>query len=538
MSGAVSDAFTGTGGADGAAGPADAPLVGWSGLPPVVSRMAQTDSGSPATEPREVVPQDLPVRPAPSGAGSGSETTSGSPAGASKPLVGSTGMPPVVSRMAQTESASAPAGAHSASHDSAGSSDSAGPDAHPAADLPVRPVDLFGTPRDSGVPGAVVPATPVELAAPASTAEVSVPSTPAEVVQRTSATTPATPSGADAAVRPEPPAGPVSMPPLPVVSRSVANPADRSPRPSDPGSPPAAPHAGQPTEVPLIGSTGFSPFVAALGQPEEPAPEVQDVPVVARTTGVPDSSTTAGPAPIVAPGNEHGAPAVVQRSSASAPLPVAPPSLLWPPPPTPNAAPASPAPGRPLTSEQPLTLQHDPGEHVATTPSPVQRVSYDVPAQRSAETGRTAPPVPLRTPPPPEATPPAVVAPEQPLPVMRTAETETRTVLAVPLQRMFGDLADQPAEPAHVAQWQAPVQRDQIPTSPVVVQAEAVADIGTPSPSAGPAPTPAPAGAPAAAPATDLDEMAKRLYEPLSARLRAELWLDRERAGLVIERRH
>ena len=32
---------------------------------------------------------------------------------------------------------------------------------------------------------------------------------------------------------------------------------------------------------------------------------------------------------------------------------------------------------------------------------------------------------------------------------------------------------------------------------------------------------------------TDLDEMARRLYEPLSARLRAELWLDRERAGVM-----
>jgi hypothetical protein len=31
----------------------------------------------------------------------------------------------------------------------------------------------------------------------------------------------------------------------------------------------------------------------------------------------------------------------------------------------------------------------------------------------------------------------------------------------------------------------------------------------------------------------DLDELARRLYEPLTARLRAELWLDRERAGVM-----
>jgi hypothetical protein len=54
-----------------------------------------------------------------------------------------------------------------------------------------------------------------------------------------------------------------------------------------------------------------------------------------------------------------------------------------------------------------------------------------------------------------------------------------------------------------------------------------------------PTSTPAPIGAPAAgAPAgADLDEMARRLFEPLSARLRAEFWLDRERAGLMTDAR-
>jgi hypothetical protein len=45
------------------------------------------------------------------------------------------------------------------------------------------------------------------------------------------------------------------------------------------------------------------------------------------------------------------------------------------------------------------------------------------------------------------------------------------------------------------------------------------------------------APAPAAPAGTDLDEMARRLFEPLSARLRAELWLDRERAGLMTDLR-
>jgi hypothetical protein len=38
---------------------------------------------------------------------------------------------------------------------------------------------------------------------------------------------------------------------------------------------------------------------------------------------------------------------------------------------------------------------------------------------------------------------------------------------------------------------------------------------------------------PAGAKPPDLDELARRLYEPLTARLRAELWLDRERAGVT-----
>ena len=33
----------------------------------------------------------------------------------------------------------------------------------------------------------------------------------------------------------------------------------------------------------------------------------------------------------------------------------------------------------------------------------------------------------------------------------------------------------------------------------------------------------------------NIDELARRLYEPLAARLREELWLDRERAGWMTE---
>ena len=74
-------------------------------------------------------------------------------------------------------------------------------------------------------------------------------------------------------------------------------------------------------------------------------------------------------------------------------------------------------------------------------------------------------------------------------------------------------------------------------------------DSATPSPE--PAPEPAPASAPTpamgavttAAPAGvghggDVDELVNRLYDPLAARLRAELWLDRERAGVLMDLGH
>ncbi len=60
--------------------------------------------------------------------------------------------------------------------------------------------------------------------------------------------------------------------------------------------------------------------------------------------------------------------------------------------------------------------------------------------------------------------------------------------------------------------------------------------VGTrpPAPSAAPA---GPAGPAAPLSGAELEEMARRLYEPLSARLRTELWQDRERSGLLTDLR-
>ncbi|HEY5978607.1 MAG TPA: hypothetical protein VIT41_03140 [Microlunatus sp.] len=57
------------------------------------------------------------------------------------------------------------------------------------------------------------------------------------------------------------------------------------------------------------------------------------------------------------------------------------------------------------------------------------------------------------------------------------------------------------------------------------------------APSAGTSAAPPPAAAAQPPSGAELEEMARRLYEPLSARLRAELWQDRERSGLLTDLR-
>ena len=82
---------------------------------------------------------------------------------------------------------------------------------------------------------------------------------------------------------------------------------------------------------------------------------------------------------------------------------------------------------------------------------------------------------------------------------------------------------------------QAPSVQRQTGDAPVAAPDTGAATSGG-SPAAAPSPA-APGHALAAPSSAELEELAKRLYEPLSARFRAELWLDRERAGLVTDRR-
>ncbi len=59
------------------------------------------------------------------------------------------------------------------------------------------------------------------------------------------------------------------------------------------------------------------------------------------------------------------------------------------------------------------------------------------------------------------------------------------------------------------------------------------ADVQAPTPPAGAAPSPL-----AGLDTADLEDLARRLFDPLAARLRTELWLDRERAGFLTDPRY
>ena len=106
-----------------------------------------------------------------------------------------------------------------------------------------------------------------------------------------------------------------------------------------------------------------------------------------------------------------------------------------------------------------------------------------------------------------------------------TAAVSSRTV---GLAELFALTAAQPSAENSTVQRLA---ESEPPAEPTVQSAEA---------SASPAPTAAPAaggGLPAAPTAAELEDIAQRLYEPMASRIRAELWQDRERAGLLTDLR-
>jgi hypothetical protein len=109
--------------------------------------------------------------------------------------------------------------------------------------------------------------------------------------------------------------------------------------------------------------------------------------------------------------------------------------------------------------------------------------------------------------------------------------TPPQPIRTMSLQQMF----EQVQEPSPMADPSTPgagapaaVQRDSVPSGPAA---------STTAAPPGPV-TAAAAGVGAGSGSGNTDELATRLYEPLVARIKAELWLDRERAGVLTDPRY
>lgn len=335
------------------------------------------------------------------------------------------------------------------------------------------------------------------------------PATPPDLVTRPSPTTATATATATATSLPagdggsatsvSPPAVPnllTSPSPPPVEVVPVPAPLQRS---TGSGQPAAQPRAGGRVAVPPTGEL-LPPHQAvpppALQRAARSAGPVTDPPPVA-----PLAETAGEPEPAPAPGEPPACEVVaterfVEPAAPAPPAPPAGPSLALPPAAgtvqrlgVGGIAAAAPAAG-----PVPTTVAVTPGAR----PMPPTRI-----VQRQTQ---------------PVGTPPHVAPANRPL----------APLPGVSFATMFAAADAAPGDGGSTT-----VQLAAVEGTPSAADAPPVAATVTGEPLAAlPAPGPPPAAPPAAA---DLDEMARRLFEPLSARLRAELWLDRERAGLMTD---
>ena len=160
-----------------------------------------------------------------------------------------------------------------------------------------------------------------------------------------------------------------------------------------------------------------------------------------------------------------------------------------------------------------------PRSSVPVAPSPLPTVSRladtsTYPTTRSATSSRAV-----------------AVGPAIPRTSARATFAESPPAVAMSFSSMFGSAQSSetgsPAEDGFTSVQLQPASESA--PSAAEPAADAAASAAPATPSSG-APPPAAGTKP-----TELDELARRLYEPLTARLRAELWLDRERAGVMTD---
>ncbi|MBM7789971.1 hypothetical protein [Tenggerimyces flavus] len=386
----------------------------------------------------------------------------------------------------------------------------------------------------------------------------------------TTPTTQAAPAGSAASAdlpvvtTPESPEASTTTPPL--LQRQI----DTSTRPSTPTTPTSSDDS---VDLPVVST------------PDAPSETTSSDPVEAPATALPllQRSVSPEPAPakrrrgLGAPLAERSLPPTVQRTPTPAASPVVPQLPLPTPAPAPvlevEPAPAPPLPLPDLLVQRTIDEPEPPAQvEIAQAPLPLPVLQPILADRPTAVPDRATPSTPAD---PPSLQVRAIDRPPGRLPhltpsvVQRTTtSTSTRTTTAGP--------RTQPADQARLAMPTAPVpainplssapapQHRATPTqliapaTPVVVQRTANVP---PAPTSDhrdstfvqlaeeeptPPPTPnAPASAPnsatnaanpSATSTTDIDGLARRLYDPIARRLRAELRVDRERAGTLVDR--
>jgi hypothetical protein len=148
----------------------------------------------------------------------------------------------------------------------------------------------------------------------------------------------------------------------------------------------------------------------------------------------------------------------------------------------------------------------------------LSRLAVDAPAYRVSSAARPSPARP---------SPAVAVGPSIPRVTPYATASQSGSGRAMSFTSMFSSVADETqagsaAEDSFTSVQLQSASESSPPASEPPTNTSAASPVTTPVP-------PAAGGAPF----VDLDEMARRLYEPLTARLRAELWLDRERAGVT-----
>ncbi|MEV7419212.1 hypothetical protein [Streptomyces sp. NPDC089919] len=442
--------------------------------------------------------------------------------GDSQPLV--PGMPSGAQAAAPVQRVVRPAGTPEAGRPATGG---ASPD--PAALAAIDPAAVQRTPQ-AGAP-VVRPltgplaagSTPTAGSAPVGAAAPTAWSAPAEAPEPADLLAPTSWSAPADAPAPAPAAD--ALPaghPDPVLQRA-AEPAGFRPLVGG-AAPLAADHVGTPD-----GTTPPAPLQRTrrlgLGAPLAAVP-VPAVPVPAVPPPADPSPTTPPPA------DPPPAPLVQRTVSAAASLPLVPAYPLQ------RSVPLAPegvaGPVAPLVGERPLELfaaaaPGGPEEAGAGAEPAVVPVEWARPAGATAGAASRTPVGPLTAQPPPATDP--ITAPRPPaapspgpgdgLPPGFPAPSEGALTWTPGTGFAPAERAPEPA----TAQRAAEAAPERAPEPP-------------PAPAPEPAPRPAAAGAPPGAPKESTDELVRRLVGPLSRLLRAELRLDRERAGVRIDPRH